>query len=77
MAAIAALGMTDWPDAIADKSGHRWTLFHEAWTEGQVSDSTWGPPLWIPYSVMAAGMTLLSCQLALQVAATLGERRHP
>jgi TRAP-type C4-dicarboxylate transport system permease small subunit len=44
-----------------------WTLFHEAWEDGQVTSSTWGPPLWIPYSVMAAGMTLLCMQLALQI----------
>lgn len=45
-----------------------WTLWLEAWREGQTTDSTWAPPLWIPYVVMAAGMTLLSIQLALQVA---------
>jgi TRAP-type C4-dicarboxylate transport system permease small subunit len=44
-----------------------WTLFHEAWSEGQVTSSTWGPPLWIPYSVMATGMTLLAVQLAAQI----------
>lgn len=43
-----------------------WTLWHEAWSEGQLSPSIWAPPMWIPYSTMAVGMTLLSLQLALQ-----------
>src|SRR3954453_21196969 len=30
-----------------------WTLLEEAWTENYPSGSTWGPPLWIPYSLMA------------------------
>lgn len=42
-----------------------WTLLAEAWVEGQVTNSSWGPPLWIPYLLMAAGMTLLTAQLAL------------
>jgi TRAP-type C4-dicarboxylate transport system permease small subunit len=49
-----------------------WTLLLEAVVDGQTTDSTWGPPLWIPYSTMAAGMTLVAMQLALQ--ALLGEK---
>jgi TRAP-type C4-dicarboxylate transport system permease small subunit len=45
-----------------------WTLFAEAVHEGHSSNSTWGPPLWIPYLLMSAGMTLLSVQLLLEVA---------
>ena len=44
-----------------------WTLLHEAVVEGQTSGSTWDPPMWIPYGLMASGMTLLCLQLLLQV----------
>ena len=48
-----------------------WTLCHEAWVEKQTTSSTWAPPLWIPYALMAAGMTLLAAQLMLQLAVRL------
>lgn len=51
-----------------------WTLTHEAYADGQVSNSMWSPPLAIPYAMMAAGMTLLCVQLALQI---IGARRRP
>jgi TRAP-type C4-dicarboxylate transport system permease small subunit len=44
-----------------------WTLFHEAWVDGQTTSSTFAPPLWIPYSMMAAGMSLLSLQVLVQL----------
>lgn len=55
-----------------------WTLLHEAWVDGQVTSSTWAPPLWIPYSLMTLGMALLSVQLLLQLFAGLaGSPRSP
>jgi TRAP-type C4-dicarboxylate transport system permease small subunit len=44
-----------------------WTLLHEAVKDGQISNSAFGAPLWIPYGSMAVGMTLVSLQLLLQV----------
>lgn len=49
---------------FAWKSG---TLLIEAVQDGQTTPSSWGPPLWIPYACMTAGMSLLAVQLALQV----------
>jgi TRAP-type C4-dicarboxylate transport system permease small subunit len=51
-----------------------WLLLDEAWTENFHSESTWGPPLWVPYSLMSVGMTLLSLQLLLQIVTGLTRR---
>ena len=53
-----------------------WTLFHEAWVDGQTTSSSWAPPLWIPYGLMTAGMTLLTLQLAVQLTARLNALLH-
>jgi TRAP-type C4-dicarboxylate transport system permease small subunit len=45
-----------------------WSLASEAWIEGSVTDSTFAPPLWIPYTSMALGMSLLAVQIGLQLA---------
>lgn len=54
-----------------------WTLAHEAYVDGQVSNSMWSPPLAIPYALMALGMTLLCVQMLLQIIIPLtgGARR--
>ena len=48
-----------------------WTLTHEAFVDGQVSNSMFSPPLAIPYGLMACGMTLLCLQILLQIAIPL------
>jgi len=52
-----------------------WTLLHEAVVEGQTTTSSWGPPLWIPYSIMALGMTLVGLQLLLHLLARVAAVR--
>lgn len=52
-----------------------WTLLHEAWAEGQTTTSSWGPPLWIPYSLMAVGMSLVGMQLLLHLTARIAALR--
>jgi len=48
-----------------------WTLAHEAYVEGRVTNSTWSPPFAIPYTLMAFGMTLLCVQIFLQIVVPL------
>lgn len=44
-----------------------WTLFHEALIGGHTTSSSFAPPLWIPYGLMAVGMTTLTLQILTQV----------
>jgi len=52
-----------------------WTLLHEAWVDKQTTSSSWAPPLWIPYSLMTIGMTLLALQLLVHVTADVARVR--
>ncbi|GAB6062270.1 hypothetical protein JCM30394_09990 [Deferrisoma palaeochoriense] len=49
---------------------YAWPMWWEAWVRNDHSESLWGPPLWIPYLFLPAGMTLLF----LQHLVTLGRR---
>jgi len=52
-----------------------WTLLHEAWVDRQTTSSSWAPPLWIPYSLMTLGMTLLTLQFFVHVTADVARVR--
>jgi TRAP-type C4-dicarboxylate transport system permease small subunit len=54
-----------------------WILLEEAIVDNFHSGSTWGPPLWIPYSLMTVGMTLLGLQLLIQIVNELRRGRSP
>jgi TRAP-type C4-dicarboxylate transport system permease small subunit len=54
-----------------------WTLFHEAWVDGQTTSSTFAPPLWIPYAMMAFGMSLLTLQILTQLLTSITNKRRP
>jgi TRAP-type C4-dicarboxylate transport system permease small subunit len=51
-----------------------WSMLREAVVEGQTTSSSWAPPLWIPYGLMAAGMTLLTLQILLQIITSLNTK---
>ncbi|HJU24527.1 MAG TPA: TRAP transporter small permease [Casimicrobiaceae bacterium] len=44
-----------------------WAYAWQAWSEGWTTDSVWAPKLWIPYGLMAIGMTLLAIEYVVQI----------
>jgi TRAP-type C4-dicarboxylate transport system permease small subunit len=44
-----------------------WKYFYQAWDGGWVTNSTWAPKEWIPYSFMGVGMTSLCLQIFVQI----------
>lgn len=46
-------------------------LFIESVVSGEVTDTRWAPPLWFPYSLLAAGMALLTLRLFAQTVSGL------
>jgi TRAP-type C4-dicarboxylate transport system permease small subunit len=44
-----------------------WQYAFEAWSEGWTTDSVWAPKLWIPYALMALGLTLVALEYVVQI----------
>lgn len=74
--ALLAAGVNRWRLLFADLgaaglcgfvAANAWRLTATAWGEGWVSNSTWGPKLWIPFAFIALGMTLLALQYLVQI----------
>jgi TRAP-type C4-dicarboxylate transport system permease small subunit len=74
--AVLAAGVNRWRLLFADLASaglcgfvaaNAWRLAATAWSGGWVSNSTWGPKLWIPFAFIALGMTLLALQYLVQV----------
>lgn len=74
--AVLAAGVNRWRLLIADLASaglcgfvaaNAWRLTAVAWNEGWVSNSTWGPKLWIPFTFIALGMSLLTLQYLVQI----------
>ena len=74
--AVLAAGFNRWRLLIADVGAaglcgfvatNAWRLTATAWSEGWVSNSTWGPKLWIPFAFIALGMSLLALQYLVQI----------
>ncbi|HET7850311.1 MAG TPA: TRAP transporter small permease [Pseudolabrys sp.] len=52
-----------------------WRYTWQAWSEGWTTDSVWAPHLWIPYSLMALGFTLISLEYLVQLVEELAGRK--
>lgn len=74
--AVLPAGLNRWRLLFADLGAaglcgfvavNAWRFAALAWSEGWVSNSTWGPKLWIPFGFIALGMTLLTLQYLVQI----------
>lgn len=52
---------------------HSWPMWWEAFANGEVTESFWGPPLWIPYFFLPLGMSLLVLQYLAQIVVKIGQ----
>ncbi|HEU5016681.1 MAG TPA: TRAP transporter small permease [Pseudolabrys sp.] len=52
-----------------------WRYTWQAWSEGWTTDSVWAPPLWIPYSLMSLGLTLISLEYLVQLVEELAGKK--
>ena len=56
---------------LAVMTYHGWELVHISFARGWVSETVWGPPLWIPYLAMPIGFGLFALQLLADLFETL------
>lgn len=72
---VTPLSWTQWRMALSDLlsclfcafvAWNCWHLFYEAWDEGRMSDTSWGPKMWPVFATMAVGMTSLALQVFVQ-----------
>ena len=54
-----------------------WAMLYESFIGGHTTSSTFAPPLWIPYGLLAVGMTNLTLQLLLQIPAHFMVKKVP
>ena len=85
LAGVLPAGVNRWRLALVDLmvtafcaffAWKSWSLWREAWVEHQTTSSSWAPPLWIPYGLMALGMSVLTLQAAVQLSARCNALRR-
>jgi TRAP-type C4-dicarboxylate transport system permease small subunit len=54
-----------------------YNFWHEAWSQGWVSDSMWRARLWIPYGTMPIGLGLISLQYVVDLISLVTGRAPP
>jgi len=54
-----------------------WLYFHEAWTEGWVTETVWAPPLWIVLLPLSLGIGVLALQYLADIACLVTGREPP
>lgn len=48
----------------------------QAWVGDWRTDSVWAPPLWVPYTLIGAGLVLISLEYCVQIAETIVTGTH-
>lgn len=56
---------------VAFVARNAWHYAWDAYQQGWTTSSTWAPPLWIPYFLMAFGLSTTGLQMIVQILETL------
>ena len=54
-----------------------WEYDWKAWSEGWTTDSVWAPPLWVPFTLMALGLTLITLEYVVQIVEEIAFGEQP